>query len=131
MPADQIADYSEPGSALIASGAYGPRCKIAQVLAFVETQRANAPELITFPIVIDSPNVLEQDDEHLDAVIRTLLTWSKTDNQVIIASIQGKETAEELGNVNIITLTNEKNHLFNSSEYAEYEEEISCIFTQF
>ena len=112
VPADQIADYSEPGSALIASGAYGPRCKIAQVLAFVETQRANAPELITFPIVIDSPNVLEQDDEHLDAVNRTLLTWSKTDNQVIIASIQGKETAEELGNVNIITLTNEKNHLF-------------------
>ena len=131
VPADQIADYSEPGSALIASGAYGPRCKIAQVLAFVETQRTNAPELITFPIVIDSPNVLEQDDEHLDAVIRTLLTWSKTDNQIIIASIQGKETAEELGNVNIITLTNEKNHLFNSSEYAEYEEEISSIFTQF
>ena len=28
-------------------------------------------------------------------------------------------------------ITNEKNHLFNSSEYAEYEEEISSIFTQF
>jgi hypothetical protein len=131
VPADQIADYSEPGSALIASGAYGPRCKIAQVLAFVETQRANAPELITFPIVIDSPNVLEQDDEHLDAVIRTLLTWDRTDNQVIIASIQGKETAEELGDVNIITLTNEKNHLFNSAEYVKYEAEVTSIFTQF
>ena len=131
VPADQIADYSEPGSALIASGAYGPRCKIAQVLAFVETQRANAPELITFPIVIDSPNVLEQDDEHLDVVIRTLLTWDKTDNQVIIASIQGKETAEELGDVNIITLTNEKNHLFNAAEYAKYEAEVTSIFTQF
>ncbi len=131
VPADQIADYSEPGSALIASGAYGPRCKIAQVLAFAETQRANAPELITFPIVIDSPNVLEQDDEHLDAVIRTLLTWDRTDNQVIIASIQGKETAEELGDVNIITLTNEKNHLFNSAEYGKYEAEVTSIFTQF
>ena len=131
VPADQIVDYSEPGSALIASGAYGPRCKIAQVLAFVETQRANAPELITFPIVIDSPNVLEQDDEHLDTVIRTLLTWDKTDNQVIIASIQGKETATELGNVNIISLTNEKNHLFNSTEYIVFEAEISKIFTQF
>ena len=131
VPADQIDDYSEPGSSLVASGAYGPRCKIAQILAFVETQRANAPELITFPIVIDSPNVLEQDDDHLDTVIRTLLTWNKTDNQIIVASIQGKETAKELGNVNIITLTNEKNHLFNAAEYAEYEDEIASIFTQF
>lgn len=131
VPADQIADYSEPGSSLIASGAYGPRCKIAQILAFVETQRTSAPELISFPIVIDSPNVLEQDDEHLDSVIRTLLTWDKTDNQVIVASIQGKETAAELGNVNIITLTNEKNHLLNATEYAEYETEISSIFTRF
>lgn len=131
VPADQIADYSEPGSSLIASGAYGPRCKIAQILAFVETQRASAPELITFPILIDSPNVLEQDDEHLDAVIRTLLTWDKTDHQMIVASIQGKETATELGNINIIYLTNEKNHLLNAAEYAEYETEISSLFIQF
>ena len=131
VPADQIEDYSEPGSSLVASGAYGPRCKIAQILAFVETQRANAPEVITFPIVIDSPNVLEQDEDHLDTVIRTLLTWDKTDNQIIVSSIQGKETAEELGNVNIITLTNEKNHLLNVAEYATYEDEIASIFTQF
>ena len=131
IPSDQIADYSEPGSALIASGAYGPRCKIAQILAFVETQRASAPDLITFPIVIDSPNVLEQDNEHLDSVIRTLLTWDKTDNQVIVASIQGKETAAELGNVNIISLSNPKNHLLSSTEYATYEAEISEIFTRF
>lgn len=131
IPSDQIAEYSEPGSALIASGAYGPRCKIAQILAFVETQQVNAPDLITFPIVIDSPNVLEQDNEHLDSVIRTLLTWDKTDNQVIVASIQGKETAAELGNVNIISLSNPKNHLFSSTEYATYEAEISEIFTRF
>ena len=131
IPSDQITDYSEPGSALIASGAYGPRCKIAQILAFVETQRASAPNLITFPIVIDSPNVLEQDNEHLDSVIRTLLSWDKTDNQVIVASIQGKETAAEIGDVNIISLSNPQNHLFSSAEYATYEVEISEIFTQF
>ena len=131
IPSDQIAEYSEPGSALIASGAYGPRCKIAQILAFVETQQSNAPDLITFPIVIDSPNVLEQDNEHLDSVIRMLLTWKKTDNQVIVASIQGKDIATELGNVNIIYLSNPKNHLFNADEYAIYESEIADIFTRF
>ena len=56
---------------------------------------------------------------------------SPSGSEDMIKNILKKETAEELGNVNIITLTNEKNHLFNSSEYAEYEEEISCIFTQF
>lgn len=131
IPADQIEDNSELGSALVASGAYGPRCKIAQMLAFIETQHTVAPELITFPIVIDSPNVLEQDNDHLDTVIRTLLTWDKTDNQIIVASIQGKDTATEIGGVNIITLSNPKNHLFSSEEYATYEAEIAEIFTQF
>lgn len=131
IPPDQIADCSEPGTSLIASGAYGPRCKIAQMLAFVETQKANAPDLITFPIVIDSPNALEQDDDHLDAVIRTLFTWSKTDNQIIVASIQGKETSLALGDVNIITLTNQKNHLLDSDEYSKYEQEIIEVLTQF
>ena len=131
VPTDQIDDNSEPGSSLVASGAYGPRCKIAQMLAFVETQRALAPDMITFPVVIDSPNVLEQDSEHLDSVIHTIFTWDKTDNQIIVASIQGKETASKISDVNIITLENPQNHLFNSEEYALFESEISEIFTQF
>lgn len=131
IPSDQIDDNSEPGSSLVASGAYGPRCKIAQMLAFIETQRNIAPDMITFPLVIDSPNVLEQDDEHLESVIRTLLSWDKTDNQIIIASIKGKETASKIQNVKIIALDNSQNHLFNSEEYALYETEISEIFTKF
>lgn len=131
IPADQIEENSEPGSAIIASGAYGPRCKVAQILAFVETKQSSAPDLISFPIVIDSPNALEQDDEHLESVIRTLLTWDKTDNQIIVASIQGKETAKSLENVNIITLENPKNHLFNSDDYVKLETEIAEIFTKF
>lgn len=131
IPSDQVEENSEPGSNLVASGAYGPRCKIAQILAFVETQHTTAPNLVTFPIVIDSPNVLEQDNEHLDSIIRTLLTWNKTDNQIIVASIQGKDTASKIDDVNIITLSNPQNHLFNSDEYIAYEAEITEIFTQF
>lgn len=100
-------------------------------MAFIETQHLTAPDLITFPVVIDSPNVLEQDNDHLDMVIRSLLTWDKTDNQIIVSSIQGKDIATEIGGVNIITLTNPQNHLFSSDEYAMYEAEISEIFTQF
>ena len=97
----------------------------------METKQSSAPDLISFPIVIDSPNALEQDNEHLESVIRTLLTWDKTDNQIIVASIQGKETAKSLENVNIITLENPKNHLFNSDDYVKLETKIAEIFTKF
>lgn len=131
IPKDQIEENSEPGSSIIASGAYGPRCKIAQMLAFVETQKTLTSEIITFPIVIDSPNALEQDKEHLDSVIRTILTWDKTDNQIIVASIQGRDIASTIPDVNMIELKNPQNHLFNADEYLSYESEISDIFTQF
>lgn len=131
IPSEQVEENSEPGSSLVASGAYGPRCKIAQIFAFIETQHIVAPNLITFPVVIDSPNVLEQDNEHLDSVIRSLFTWDKTDNQIIVASIQGRDTAAKIGGVNIVTLTNPQNHLFCSDEYVMYEAEIAEIFTQF
>ena len=131
VPSDQFNENIEPVSSLVASGAYGPRCKVAQILAFIETQYQTAPDLITFSVVIDSPNVLEQDSEHLDIVIRSLLAWDKTDNQIIVSSIQGKDIAAEIGAVNIITLENPKNHLFSSDEYSMYEAEIAEIFTQF
>lgn len=131
IPKGQIEENSEPGTTLVASGAYGPRCKIAQMLAFLQTKSIVSPETISFPVVIDSPNALEQDREHLDSVIRTLLSWNKTDNQIIIASIEGKETAVSIPDVNVILLTNPKNHLFSSDEYKFYEQEISEMFTRF
>lgn len=33
-------------------------------------------------------------------VIRSLLTWDKTDNQIIVSSIRGKDIATEIGGVN-------------------------------
>lgn len=131
VPKDQVEENIEPGTAIIASGAYGPRCKIAQMLSFVQTQKETCPDMISFPLVIDSPNVLEQDKEHLNSVIQTLLTWDKTKNQIIVASIEGRETASRIPDVNIILLENPQNHLFSKSEYISYEQEISEMFTVF
>lgn len=131
IPLDQIDADRELGASINASGAYGPRCKIAQILSFVETKQAEAPDLVSFPIVIDSPNVLEQDSDHLDSVIRTLFTWNNTPNQIIVSSIQGKEIAEELGDVNIIVLNNPQNHLLSAEEYNTFRSEIDDIFTHF
>lgn len=73
----------------------------------------------------------DQANEHLDTVIRSLLMWDKTDNQIIVASIQGRDIATKIDGVNIVTLSNPQNHLFCPSEYAMYEVEIAEIFTQF
>lgn len=76
-------------------------------------------------------NSLEQDGEHFENVMHTLLTWTKTDNQFIVASIQGAEIATKIEGVNIITLSNEANHLLNLQDYAQNEEMITTILTHF
>ena len=131
IPEEQIEDGSELGASITASGAYGPRAKISQVLAFVEAKQQEAPETISFPIVIDSPNSLEQDSEHFENVMRTLLTWENTDNQIIVSSIQGAEIAASIKGINIIALENEPNHMLNSEEYLQNEDEITDIITHF
>lgn len=131
IPSEQVPKESEPGSSIEASGAYGPRCKVAQVLSFLETQKSISDIIITFPVVIDSPNVLEQDKEHLGSVLKTLFTWNKTDNQIIVASIEGKDIAEQLPDVKVIKLDNEVNHIMSKEEYNKLEKEIDTIVTSF
>ena len=131
VPKDQVSDEVEPGAAISASGAYGPRCKLAQMLAFVEMQSKAENRVISFPIVIDSPNSLEQDKDNLESIIRTLMTWSKTNNQIIVASIEGKEIAAEIEGTRIIKLTNPKNQLLSSEAYCELEDEINDMFVRF
>lgn len=127
VPLEQVDDYSEPGSYLNASGAYGPRCKVAQILAFIKTKQDTCPDLVNFPIVIDSPNALEQDPEHLESVIRLLLTWEQSSNQVIVASIEGRFAAKEINGVRIIELTNAPNKLMSSGEYIKLESDIKHV----
>ena len=131
IPRDQVPNESEPGSFIEASGAYGPRCKVAQVLSFIETQKRVSDTIISFPLVIDSPNVLEQDKEHLEGVLKTLLTWNTTDNQIIVASIEGKELAKQLPDVKIIKLDNEVNHIMTKEDYNDLMSEIGMIITSF
>lgn len=131
IPSEQVPTESEPGSSIDASGAYGPRCKVAQVLSFLETQKSISDTIITFPVVIDSPNVLEQDKDHLESVIKTLLSWNRTDNQIIVASIEGKEIAEQLPDVKVIQLDNEVNHIMSKEEYTTLVNEIEAVITSF
>ncbi|MPN21632.1 hypothetical protein SDC9_169012 [bioreactor metagenome] len=131
IPKNQVEGNSEPGEFLDASGAYGPRCKVSQILAFVKTKAELSAKTISFPIIIDSPNTLEQDDIHLDAILRKLFSWSETDNQIIIASLVGREIAESISGVNVIALDNQPNHVMNNVDYDKYFDEISQMLLLF
>lgn len=131
VPREQVPAESEPGAFIEASGAYGPRCKVAQVLSFLETQKSVSGNIITFPVLIDSPNVLEQDKEHLGSVLNALFTWNKTENQIIVASIEGKEIAEKIPDVKVIKLDNAVNHIMSKEVYRLLENEIDNVVTSF
>lgn len=96
IPKEQIKENIEPGTQIRVSGAYGPRCKISQMLAFAKMQKLNQPNIISFPFVIDSPNSFEQDNFHIESILETLLNWNETSNQVIVSSIEGLEIAKKL-----------------------------------
>lgn len=131
IPKEQIKENIEPGTQIRVSGAYGPRCKISQMLAFAKMQKLNQPNIISFPLVIDSPNSFEQDNFHIESILETLLNWNETSNQVIVSSIEGLEIAKKIDNIKIIELDNEKNHLLSNHLYNELENEINIILSNF
>ena len=131
IPSDQVSGDYEPGSQLTASGAYGPRCKIAQVLTFIEIQKKFAENLVSLPVVIDSPNALEQDKNNLESVFNTLFTWDKTENQIIVASIEGKDIAENLEDVSVIELDSSINHVMTKDEFEKHQKNIETILSRF
>ena len=90
-----------------------------------------AKNITSLPVVIDSPNVLEQDKRHLHDIIKALLTWDKTDNQIIVASIEGKEWVQTLKNVKIIDVTGKINHIMDKAGYLAIEDQIIEVLTKF
>jgi hypothetical protein len=123
----QLKPEYAPGEDINAAGAYGPRAKVAMLLAFVETKQELATDVLSFPIVIDSPNTLEQDSENLKVLMEAILTLN-TGNQLIVASIHGTEIAQNIPGVNIITLKNEKEALLCADDYTLNEIEINSLF---
>ncbi len=131
IPASEMDSEGEPGGTLVASGAYGPRGKLAQIFAFLQTKQSESPETISFPVVIDSPNVREQDIGHLETILKSLLMWNKTENQIIVASIAGQDIAKGIDDVEIICLQNEPNHLLTREVFVECEGEIQEMLMTF
>ena len=112
------------GDEIAASGAYKDRVILAKYYAFLITKLKLANQLVSFPIVIDSPRGDEQDKENAKIIMDFILADKRIDNQVIVATIEGNEFASEGTSVNVIDLKNEKHKLLSGSVYAQYEQSI-------
>lgn len=112
------------GDEIAASGAYKDRVILAKYYAFLITKLKLASQVVSFPIVIDSPRGDEQDKENAKIIMDFILADKRIDNQVIVATIEGYEFASEGTSVNVIDLKNEKHKLLSSSVYAQYEQSI-------
>ncbi len=78
---------------------------------------------IQYPIVLDSPNNVEADDEKEKAFLEYLLSNSDHSSQFIMSGI-GFDSAEFQANINkpmnVIILTNDKYHLLQTEDYVSY-----------
>lgn len=81
------------------------------------------PMAIQYPIVLDSPNNVEADDEKEKAFLEYLLSNSDLSSQFIMSGI-GFDSAEFQANINkpmnVIILTNDKYHLLQTEDYVSY-----------
>ena len=81
------------------------------------------PDAIQYPVVLDSPNNVETDDEKAGHFIEYLLNNSEISSQFIMSGIgfdsaQLKKITDKP--INIITLSNDKYHLLQEEDYLEY-----------
>jgi len=81
------------------------------------------PTAIQFPIVLDSPNNVETDDEKASSFLEYLLANSGLSSQFIMSGIgfdtDGFRSMTDK-KMNIISLTNEKYHLLQEEDYQKY-----------
>lgn len=93
--------------------------------AIIKLRNEFNPDAIRFPIVFDSPNNVENDDEKTDALLKYLLENSELSSQFIISGI-GFDTEEFTAKtdkpMNIIVLSNEQYHLLCEEDYLKFHE---------
>lgn len=115
--------FKNISSVFSASGSDRNIATVIWYFAIIKLRSEFNPEAIQFPIVLDSPNNVETDNEKERAFIQYLLDNSSISSQFIMSGIGfDSGNLRELlpQNVNVINLTNKKYHLLSENEYALY-----------
>ncbi len=104
-----------------ASGSDKNIATVIWFLAIIKLRCEFNPDAISFPIVFDSPNNVETDNEKKHSLIQYLLDHADLSSQMILSSI-GFDSAEfkTEQDINLIRLENKKYGLLIEEDYLQY-----------
>lgn len=100
------------------TGSMRPLSTVAWYLTLLKIKNKFNPNSIKFPIVLDSPNNAELDDDNIAKTFKYILNNIDKDSQVIISTIEFKaEQYSDYNIKNVIELNNEAYKLLNEKDY--------------
>lgn len=112
--------YQNLSKNFCASGSNKPLSTVIWYLTLNDLKQKYNSKEIEFPMVFDSPNNVETDQEKKIALIKFILESSNKFNQMIISSIGFSKNEYEIDSeVHIKVLDNDKYHLLNELDYIQ------------
>lgn len=112
--------YQNLSKNFCASGSNKPLSTVIWYLTLNDLKQKYNSKEIEFPMVFDSPNNVETDQEKKIALIKFILESSNKFNQMIISSIGFSKNEYEMDSeVHINILDNDKYHLLNEPDYIQ------------
>ena len=105
------------------SGSTTPAATYAWYLSLLKIKAKFNPNAIKFPLVFDSPNNAELDDQNIARIFKYILNNVDKTTQIIISTIEfKKEMYNEFDVKNVVELNNEQYHLLNTEDYNKFIE---------
>ena len=121
-------NYEQLSKNFCASGSNKPLSTVIWYLTLNDLKQKFNPEGITFPMVFDSPNNAETDQEKKRALVEYIMESSDKFSQLIVSAIGfSKKDYSINSNINIKVLENEKYSLLNSEMYVQNYELLQCM----
>lgn len=111
-----------------ASGSNKPIATVIWYMNLLKIKNEFNPEAIEFPIVMDSPNHGELDDQKKETLFEYIFENIQNDTQCILSTLgfNRNEYDDDL-ELNIITLNNDKYQLMNFNDYQDNKEYLSML----
>jgi hypothetical protein len=108
-------------SNIIAGGSNKPIATVICYMNLLKLRKQFNPDAIIFPIVLDSPNNVETDDEKRIELLQYLFDVVDKDAQLIVSNL-GFDNAEFLNEEidSVMELMNDKYELLSEDDYKEY-----------
>jgi hypothetical protein len=110
-------------SVITAGGSNKPIATTIWYMNLIHLKKVFNPEAIQFPIVLDSPNNVETDDEKRHKLLEYIFEACEEGEQQIVSTLGFDETEfPQIKFAKVIELVNEKYQLLSVEDYEEYKE---------